>query len=123
MVLALTAAPLTAARASITICHKVAGRGNTGNGYNLLTVGNAGGHANHPADLIPAPNGFCLVLFPPTTTTPPPPPPPSSVPTTAAPTTSSPTGSSSTTVPTGTRPPAGTTPTTTAVTGTLPASA
>lgn len=51
------------------ICHKVDGRGNTGNGYNLIVVEDRQleRHRQHAGDLIPAPNGFCLVLFPPTT--------------------------------------------------------
>jgi hypothetical protein len=70
--------------AKTTICHKVNGRGNTGNGFDLISIGNVGGHANHGGDLIPAPNGLCLTLPP--ATTPPPTAPPTAPPTTPAPT-------------------------------------
>lgn len=73
VLIALASFPSPMVYASTTICHRVNGRGNTGNGYNLMTVTDAQleRHRQHPGDLIPAPNGFCLVLFPPTTTAPP----------------------------------------------------
>lgn len=138
MMIIVTAATMDPARvaADTTICHKVAGAGNTGNGYNLITVNDRqlARHRQHEGDLIPAPNGFCLVLFPPTTTppaprtTPPPPrttvpnPPPVTTRPSTAPPSPPPTSRTSTTVPTiapTTTPAAGTHP---VLTGTLPPS-
>jgi hypothetical protein len=58
----------------IDICHAVEGEGETGNGYNFITVDDDatyGGHGDHEGDLIPAPNAQCLVTPPTDPTTPP----------------------------------------------------
>lgn len=77
--------------ADTTICHKVEGRGNTGNGYNLITVNDRQleRHRQHPGDIIPAINGFCFSLATTTTTQPthpPTTPPPHTSPSTTHPT-------------------------------------
>jgi hypothetical protein len=51
-------------RVPVTICHQVNGQGNTGNGYNLITVDASSivkaGHLNHEGDIIPPFTYFTL---------------------------------------------------------------
>jgi hypothetical protein len=51
-------------RVPVTICHQVNGNGNTGNGYNLITVDASSivkaGHLNHEGDIIPPFTYFTL---------------------------------------------------------------